>query len=518
MFRRIFDVSISVFGVMPTPGSSKENIDGAGAKAEPKSADSKDSSKKEKPPPPRTPEEKYADLVKKYNDLVANYKARGVAGDELRARLTQVEEELVEENERFQETEYRLKKANDEIEVLTAFGPRRGEEGEEEEEEGGVSDDFIMAASVSGANKIPKFRAEGEDGNKAALWLSNLDAIAVGHKWSEGQTLSNAILALDGDAAEWRWSQKNWHPQWFEELAAFKIAFRDRFCKAKTAVEAVRITAGLKQKQGESVRTYFDRCSSAVWLSSEDDLGAAKEDWAKEKKSPAEIKCLVDAYTRHLMWSIKCSFVNGLKSGVRNVVEAKFSDLDTQEKLIKAAVEAETATSSVESNRISELEAELNALRLQGGGPRFSGGGRGGYSTRGGRAGNRGSYSNRGGGQQQASAQQASQQQAQPQQQQSRSDKDLPHRFRVALRTEWKLCYKCGQWGKHLANECKYKPKQIAAMVRHDQEPHPAGPPVDPSFDDVLALLPAPAYQQAPIFSQGGGGGYAPPAADSSKN
>ena len=125
-----------------------------------------------------------------------------------------------------------------------------------------------MAASVSGANKIPKFRAEGEDGNKAALWLSNLDPIAVGHKWSEGQTSSNAILTLDGDAAEWRWSQKNWHPQWFEDLAQFKIAFRDRFCKAKTAVEAVRITAGLKQKQGESVRTYFDRCSSAVWLSS----------------------------------------------------------------------------------------------------------------------------------------------------------------------------------------------------------------------------------------------------------
>ena len=69
-----------------------------------------------------------------------------------------------------------------------------------------------MAASISGANKIPKFCAEGEDGNKAALWLSNLDAIVVGHKWSEGQTLSNAILALDGDAAEWRWSQKNWHP------------------------------------------------------------------------------------------------------------------------------------------------------------------------------------------------------------------------------------------------------------------------------------------------------------------
>ena len=65
---------------MPTPGASGENIDGA--KAEPKS-DSKDSKKDKPPPPPRTPEEKYADLVKKYNDLVANYKARGVAGDEL---------------------------------------------------------------------------------------------------------------------------------------------------------------------------------------------------------------------------------------------------------------------------------------------------------------------------------------------------------------------------------------------------------------------------------------------------
>ena len=128
MFRRIFDASISISGVMPTPDASGENIDGA--KAEPKS-DSKDSKKDKPPPPPRTPEEKYADLVKKYNDLVANYKARGVSGDELRARLTQVEEELVEENERFQETEYRLKKANEEIEVLTAFGPRQGEEGED---------------------------------------------------------------------------------------------------------------------------------------------------------------------------------------------------------------------------------------------------------------------------------------------------------------------------------------------------------------------------------------------------
>ena len=33
-----------------------------------------------------------------------------------------------------------------------------------------------------------------------------------------------------------------------------------------------------------------------------------------------------------------------------------FSDLDTQEKLIKAVVKAETATSNVESSRISELE------------------------------------------------------------------------------------------------------------------------------------------------------------------
>ena len=103
---------------------------------------------------------------------------------------------MIEENERFQEVDRRLKEARGEIENLTAFGPR------DDEEEGSENTDFIMAASVSGANKIPKFRAEGEDRNKA-LWLSNLDAIAVGHKWSDGQTLSNAILALDGDAAEW---------------------------------------------------------------------------------------------------------------------------------------------------------------------------------------------------------------------------------------------------------------------------------------------------------------------------
>jgi len=321
--------------------------------------------------------------------------------------------------------------------------------------------------------------------------------------------LSNAILALDGDAAEWRWSQKNWHPEWFQDLAQFKIAFRDRFCKAKTAVEAVRITAGLKQKQGESVRTYFDRCNSAVWLSSEDDLSSARIEWATTK-TQAEVKALVDAYTRHLMWSVKCSFVNGLRASVRNVVEAKFSELDTQEKLIKAAVEAETATGSMESGRIQELEAEINAMRLQvgAGGQRFSGA-RGGSSGRGGRGGGRGR-----GGQQHGGAP-AQQTQAAAQQGGSSSPSNaFNHKMKIAMRSEWKLCYKCGQWGKHLANECKYKPKQIASMVRHDNDPHPAGPPSDPLFDDVLQSLPAPAYQQAPIFAQGGG--YAP--SDGSKN
>ena len=79
-----------------------------------------------------------------------------------------------------------------------------------------------------------------------------------------------------GDAGEWRWSEQHDNADWFEDLNLFKENFKKRFCKAKAAVEAVKILSGLNQKQSESVRTFYDRCNNAVWLSSDENFTKAK--------------------------------------------------------------------------------------------------------------------------------------------------------------------------------------------------------------------------------------------------
>ena len=96
---------------------------------------------------------------------------------------------------------------------------------------------------------------------------------------------------------------------------------------------------------------------------------------------------------------------------------------------MKAAVEAEVA-SGQEARHIATIEAELAALRistgqqLSGRGRAFTRGSRGARgSSRGGAAGGYGG---------------------------------LTHKQKVSNRTNWIFCFKCKQWGKHRANECKF--------------------------------------------------------------
>ena len=144
---------------------------------------------------------------------------------------------------------------------------------------------------------------------------------------------------------------------------------------------------------------------------------------------------------------VKLLFIWGTKPVIRTVLESQYNSLKDEESLLDAAVEAEVATSAptaLADKRISQLEAEIGALR-------FSlsrdgaASGRGASSFRGGREGGRGSGSS-------APPHFKQQSGAAP-----ADSADLTHRQRVQLRNTWILCHKCLQWGKHRANKCRHR-------------------------------------------------------------
>ena len=45
------------------------------------------------------------------------------------------------------------------------------------------------------------------------------------------------------------------------------------------------------------------------------------------------------------------------------------------------------------------------------------------------------------------------------------------------------MCFKCNQWGKHRANECKYSNDQLQALKPQDPNSPPSGKPYDPHYN-----------------------------------
>ena len=172
---------------------------------------------------------KYKDLIKKYNQLVERLKRSDARRDQLKTDINDLEEAKNEESTRAEELRVNIEALEaqnaDLLEELGAAN-RLIETGLEQE----ISD--IMATGGGPLpSKVPTFSGDSSaDRNAAALWLSNLESLATGQKWTDNQTLSNAILALSGDAGEWRWSEQHDNAEWFNKDVIYsKLLERKRF-------------------------------------------------------------------------------------------------------------------------------------------------------------------------------------------------------------------------------------------------------------------------------------------------
>ena len=210
----------------------------------------------------------------------------------------------------------------------------------------------------------------------------------------------------------------------FQDLKLFKAAFIKRFAILQSSVESIKLVMELKQISNEKVRYFYDRVFNVIMYFGRErklEMAAANQ----QQGFKHYYLCLTDF--------VKLLFIGGTKPIIHTVLESKYNSLKDEESLLEAAVEAKVAMSALTAltdRRISQLEAEIAALRFSSshGGAAC---GRGASSSRGGRGGGRGGGS---------SASPRFQQQSGAA---SADSTGLTHRQQVQLQNTWILCHKC---------------------------------------------------------------------------
>ena len=163
----------------------------------------------------------------------------------------------------------------------------------------------------------------------------------------------------------------------------------------------------------------------------------------------------------------------GLHSDIKAQISAKLQSLDTKEKLLTAAAEIEAAvrpknaaaalmsvdhTPSTESDRIREMQREIDAIRSRFGNLNIQ---------QGGGARRKQQRTEKGSTNQSAAARRA----------------NLSTAEKVAERRRWAFCSKCRQWGLHYHDECPRSQAEISRLTPQAKERgEPSGKPFDKAF------------------------------------
>ena len=316
---------------------------------------------------------------------------------------------------------------------------------------------------------VPTFE-EPTATTSAELWLSNVERLqkAIGAK--DDAMLNAALCALKGKAGTWRENMElDKDCQEVKDFKVFKKAFLVRFGKDRSASDLLALLQNVSQKSGEGVRDFSDRLgvglkTLANALVNEvpddeadvDDDGQNVADQLRDRVNDARREGFLLAF-RELQSLYFCS---GLTTDLRKLIEPKFGEFKNYNEMVEKACEFERAFKSVNpvpmagvqsSDAFASFTNELKSLNTM---LRST---QSGQKPRGG-------------------------QQQQQQQQQQNSGQKAPDpvararlNARVQKAKEFRWCSKCKQWGRHVANECRARKTEIAALTPMD----PTAPPPD---------------------------------------
>ena len=365
-------------------------------------------------------------------------------GEDARTALEAAERLVAQTATRLAAEEARATALDQQVQAMQAQGPS-----------------ILAALDSQTTNKVPRW--SGAQGDfSAELWLNQVEMLRTMNKWSEDQTKEACFLSLEGAAATWRQATlRDEGPNALQTFPAFKEAFLKRFKKLKTPAESVQIVAQLRQTSAETCHDFYDRCTNSIHEAHEEDLrGLANQPEARE------------GYQRAIKLTVRQHFVAGLHSDIKAQISAKLQSLNTKEKLLTAAAEIEAAVrpknaaaalmamdqaTPSESERIREMQREIDAIRSRFGNMSIQQGG----ARRKQRRAGKGSTN------QSAAARRA----------------NLSTAERVAERRRWAFCTKCRQWGLHYQDECPRSQAEISRLTPQAKERgEPSGKPFDKAF------------------------------------
>ena len=363
---------------------------------------------------------------------------------------------------------------------------------------------LVTNSKLSNDAKPPNFSGAREE-RSAEIWISKMDSLAAQFKWDDAKYIEVAVSAMTKEAEKWaqlrRFENSVGMSTTWQTKEAFRKDFLAFFQDNRTQVERLATWTTVKQKQDESVRSFWIRVDTANndfikqhlvnegWELPAAEAGVAKaaetdlvrtqdaeadkeenEKRIKERIRQEAIKALVKFANDKLR---DIFFFQGLKPAIRDQLSTKLDELGKLKvSILEAATNAESVMGA--SKTVSAISSELEVAASNWGQPRGGGGrGRGGF--RGGRGGGRGG------------AQQFNQQQ----QQQQNTPPGLNKLRKIQARDKLVRCNRCCQWGKHFAKECRRPWAQIATMDYEDAN-NPPSVVADPFFDGLNEMPPKP--------------------------
>ena len=243
-------------------------------------------------------------------------------------------------------------------------------------------------------------------------------------------------------------------------LNEFKKVFLERFDKTQSVLEAQCLISNLRQSSDEDVQDFFKRVSTCVMLSFKESIIDMKKEF-------------------------KRLFISGLRTEIHQQAESNLSTCKDNQVLLRCALTAEVslsnpATSSCSLSEVVEinnLRQELAAMRLATAGAPQNRHPVGNWSQNRARTG-----ASTGGNFPPARTS------APPPQ--GQSDPNIANfRQRIALRRDRVYCDKCGQWGTHKANGCRFSQAKINSLRRQDPRNPPTSRLSDGQYDNSLYTL-----------------------------
>lgn len=360
---------------------------------------------------------------------------------------------------------------------------------------------LVSNTKLSNDAKPPNFSGSREE-RSAEIWISKMDSLAAQFKWPDAKYIEVAVSAMTKEAEKWaqlrRFENSVGMSTTWQTKDNFRKDFLAFFQDNRTQVERLATWTTVKQKQDESVRSFWIRVDTANndfikqhlinegWDLPAAEAGVTKQEDTelvrtedaeadeeenekriKERIRQEAIKALVKFANDKLR---DIFFFQGLKPAIRDQLSTKLDELGKLKvSILEAATNAESVMGA--SKTVSAITSELE-VAASNWGPSRGGSSRGRGGFRGGRGGGRG-----------GSQQPSSQQQSTP--------PGLNKLRKIQSRQKALHCNRCYQWGKHFTNECRRPWSQIASMDFQDEN-NPPSVVSDPFFDGLNEMPPKP--------------------------